>query len=740
MPMSITFPMTEYLELKVAMARSQSETGYGRARLDSHSRSVLKLDLGDVIEIVGKKTAVAKVFKSDIEDEGTSIIRIDGLTRTSAGVSVDENVRIRKITPESAEKVTIAPNIPEGKVIRFEEGIENVFRNGLMNRPLMAGIDILVPNIALMGNRSTFTVVSTKPKGAVTVGPKTEICIVNEPVPQKTQTYIGQTTYDDIGGLDDELRRIREMIELPLKHPEIFDRMGISAPKGVLLYGPPGTGKTLIAEAVANESGASFYSICGPEIMGRYYGQSEERLREIFDTAQENTPSIIFLDEIDSIAPSRDEVSGEVERRVVAQLLTLMDGMGGRGNVIVIGATNREDAIDPALRRPGRFDREIEIGVPGKGGRRSILEVHTRDMPLADDVDLDKLAGTTQGFVGADLAALCRESAMKCLSRYIPHMDLDKPIPHEILAEMKVTMQDCTDALNEIEPSGMREVLVEIPKITWNDIGGLEHIRKEIDEAFIPTEDKKSFERLGIEPGKAILLYGPPGTGKTMIAKAVANESGANFISISGPEIASKWLGESEMAIRKIFKKAKQMAPCIIFFDEIDSIAPRRGTGDSQAWERVVAQLLTAMDGIESLNRVLIMAATNRPDMLDPALLRPGRMDRMILVGKPDQSARLGILKVHTSKMPLAEDVDLNRIADLTDGYVGADLASLCREAVMLAFRSNNDTETVGMTFFEQALENIRPSVDEATFSSYEKIGTEIRKRKTGWNDIPFYG
>ncbi len=731
--------MVNYLELKVAMAKSQTEAGYGRARMDSRSRSTLKLDLGDAIEILGKKTAVAKVFKSDLEDEGLGLIRIDGLTRTSAGVSVDENVKVRKVLPQHAEKLVLAPNIAEGKSIRFENGIENVFRNGLMNRPLMKGIDILVPNIALMGNRSTFTVLSTVPEGPVIVGIDTEIQLMREPLKERTETYLGQTTYDDIGGLNDELKRIREMIELPLKHPEIFDRMGISAPKGVLMYGPPGTGKTLIAEAVANESGASFYNIRGPEIMGRYYGQSEERLREIFKEAQENAPSIIFLDEIDSIAPSRDEVSGEVERRVVAQLLTLMDGMGGRGNVIVIGATNREDSLDPALRRPGRFDREIEIGVPNRKGRKSILEVHTRDMPLAEDVDLDVLASMTQGFVGADLAALARESAMKCLSGYIPHLDLDKPIPQTTLKEIKVKMSDFKDALNEIEPSGMREVFVEIPKITWADIGGLDVIRKEIEEAFIPTEEKKSFERLGIEPGKAILLYGPPGTGKTMIAKAVANESGANFISVSGPEIASKWMGESEMAIRKIFKKAKQMAPSIIFFDEIDSIAPKRGSGDSQAWERVVAQLLTAMDGIEGLNHVMIMAATNRPDMIDPALLRPGRMDRMILVGKPDLDARMSILKVHTKRMPL-QDVDLMGISRETDGFVGADLAALCREAGMLAYYENNDAEVVCQKHFDGALKNIRPSIDENTFRNYENMGKEIRKRKSGWNDIPFYG
>jgi AAA family ATPase, CDC48 subfamily len=731
--------MDNSLELKVAMLERQTDVGYGRARVDTSSRRRLKLDLGDVIEITGKRTTVAKVFKGDQEDDGLNIIRIDGPTRTSIGVSVNETVKVNKCNPKIAERVVLTPNIPDGKKIKFEEGAEFIFKKNLLERPLIKGTDILIPNIALMGNRSIFLVNSTVPSGPVIVGPDTEIILKDEPEKIDTRKpRSGKTTYDDIGGLDDELKRIMEMIELPLKHPELFDRMGISAPKGVLLYGPPGTGKTLIAEAVANEAGASFYAVKGPEIMGRYYGQSEERLRKLFEEAESNAPSIIFLDEIDSIAPSRDSSNGEVERRVVAQLLTLMDGMGGRGDVIVIGATNREDSIDPALRRPGRFDREIEISVPNRVGRKDVIEVHTRDMPLSDDVNIDELAMMTQGFVGADLASLARESAMKCLSRNISKLDLDKPVPASILETMKVSMNDFVEALADIEPSGMREVYVEIPKVTWADIGGLEAIRKEMEEALIPTEEQKAFERLGIQAGKAVLLYGPPGTGKTLIAKAVANESGANFISISGPEIASKWMGETEQAIRKIFKKAKQMSPCIVFFDEIDSIAPKRGNGDSQAWERVVAQLLTAIDGVESMSRVMIMAATNRPDMLDPALLRPGRIDRMILVGKPNAEARLSILKVHTRRMPL-KNVDLKSLAELTDGYVGADIEALCREAGLLAYRNNNATETISHGDFISALEVVKPSVDEATFENYETMGKEIRKRRTGWDDTPFY-
>ncbi len=733
--------MSDSIVLKVAMARSQSEAGYGRARMDGGSRRALGVELGDTVEIAGKRSVVAKVFKCDPEDEGRGMLFIDGLTRTNAGVSVDENVTVRRCIPQPAEQITLAPNIPDGKRIKFESGIENVFLKGLMNRPLMADTDIIVPNIALMGNRSTFTVVSTAPKGAVIVNEKTRIVVKDTPKKQQTaKVQRGhQITYDDVGGLDEELRRIREMIELPLKHPELFERLGIGAPKGVLLYGPPGTGKTLMAEAVANESGAALFSVRGPEIIGQYYGQSEERLREIFKEAAENAPSIVFLDEIDSIAPNRNDVYGEVERRVVAQLLTLMDGLDDRGNVIVIGATNREDSIDPALRRPGRFDREIEIGIPGRKSRADILSVHLRDMPLTPDVTPEKLASLTQGFVGADLAALCREAAMNCLSSRMNELDLDKAVPAEILESMKVSMDDFTAALGDVEPSGMREVLVEIPKVSWEDVGGLDDVRKRIEEVFVPEEGNGAYDRLGIEPGKGILLYGPPGTGKTLIAKALANESGTNFISVNGPEMASKWMGESERAIRQIFKRAKQMAPCIIFFDELDSIAPVRGMGDGSAWERVVAQMLTSMDGVEGLRNVTVMGATNRPDMVDPALLRPGRFDRLILVGKPDADSRLGILKVHTRRIPLG-DVDLAAIAAMTDGYVGADLAAVCREAGLAAYREDPDADKVLMRHFESALKAVGPSVTQDMIDGYENLGKSMRKRRAGWDNVPFYG
>lgn len=740
--------MVEILTMKVDMSKRPSEAGYGRARLDSEAYLKLGLSIGDIVEIVGKKHVVAKVFRSDDEDRGTNIIRIDGLTRTSAEVSIGENVKVRRCEPQRAGKVVLEPRIPEGSRITVDRNFTEAFRNNIISRPVITGMDIKVQNITLMGSLSTFRVVNTSPSGPVVISSVTELVILETPqakpnAKRNEDGGIGRnnqsTTYDDIGGLNDELKRIREMSELPLKHPELFERMGISAPKGLLLYGPPGTGKTLIAEALANESGANFYSIRGPEIMSKYYGESEGKLRTVFQVAEKNSPSIIFLDEIDSIAPNRDNAYGEQERRVVAQLLSLMDGLGGRGNVIVIGATNREDSIDPALRRPGRFDREIEIGIPGRTGRESILGVHTRNMPLADDVDLAALSRMTQGFVGADLSALAREAAMKCLSRNMHRVDLDNPVPVELLESMKVGMKDFVDALSDVEPSGMREVSVEVPKVSWEDIGGLDEIRTELNEILLPSEDGKDFERLGISPGKGLLLYGPPGTGKTLIAKAVANESGANFIPVNGPEIASKWMGESELAIRKIFKRAKQMAPSIVFFDEIDSIAPKRNGESNESWERVVAQLLTSLDGIEQLNHVLVMAATNRPDMIDPALLRPGRIDRMILIGKPDREARIGILKVHTKNMPLEEGFDIEALADRTEGYVGADLFALCREAGLAAYRKDRKTTVIAESDFETALDRVKPSVSEELYQTYEKMGREIRKRKDRWSDTPLY-
>lgn len=732
--------MGDLIELKVATALMKSEAGFGRVRMDSASFRRLNVQIGDVVEIVGKRSAVAKVMKGAIDDEGKGLIRMDGITRSNAGVTVDESVRVRKAETLPAEKIIISPiGIPAGKKISFREGVDEIFKNGLMNRPVLRDNEIVVPNIALMGNLIQFKVITTVPVGIVVVDQKTEVTIKEVADDKTASTFTSQVSYEDIGGLEEELKRIREMIELPIKHPELFDRLGITAPKGVLLYGPPGTGKTLIAKAVAKESGASFFSIQGPEIMGSYYGQSEERLRNVFDKAEDSAPSIVFIDEIDSIAPNRNDVNGEVERRVVAQLLTLMDGLSGRGDVIVIAATNREESIDPALRRPGRFDREIEIGIPGRDGRKDILAVHLRSMPLDEDVSTDRLANLTQGFVGADLAALAREAAMKCLTRNLVNLDLDKPIPQSTLISMKVNMNDFMNALSEVEPSGMREVIVDIPKVGWSDVGGFNSIKKEIRETFIPTEERKAFEHLGIKPPRGVLLYGPPGTGKTLIAKAVANESGSNFICVNGPELTSKWMGESEKAIRQIFKRAKQMAPCIIFFDEIDSITPKRGTrAENASIERMVNQILTSMDGIEGLENVTVMAATNRPDMMDPALLRPGRFDKMILIGKPDLESRLRILEVHTKDMPLI-NVDLIDIAELTDGYVGADLQAVCREAGMAAFHENPNAKYVDRKHFMSALDIIKPSVDPKIMDEYYAMASEMMKRKTNNDNIPFW-
>ena len=725
-------------ELKVAMAFFKTDAGLGRARLDPASRERLGLSVGDIIEIVGKSSVAAKVFKDCPQDTGTGIICIDGTTRSNAGVSVGDTVRIVKHDVVYADSVTFAPNIPSGKTVRFDSNINDRVREGLFGRPVMTGNDVFVPNVYLMGNLAPFTVVETEPRGLVVLGTNTEVKVLDRKPRSKRKTIDSSITYDDVGGLDDELRRIRDMIEVPLKHPELFVRLGISAPKGVLLYGPPGTGKTLIAKAVAKESGAAFYSIQGPEIVSKYYGESEGALREIFEQASKNAPSIVFIDEIDSIAPNRDQVSGEVERRIVAQLLTLMDGMSGRGDVIVIGATNREEAVDPALRRPGRFDREIEIGVPGLKGRAEILGVHLRGMPLAEDVDIDAIAGMTQGFVGADLAALAREAAMKCLNKHMHLVDRDGPAPETVLEDVKVTMADFREAFSEVEPSGMREVLVDIPNVRWSDIGGLEDVKRELKEAFMPGEGGKEFEKLGISMPKGVLLYGPPGTGKTMLAKAMANESGANFICINGPEIASKWLGESEKAIRQIFKKARQMSPCILFFDEIDAVAPKRGQDGSGAWERVVNQLLTSMDGMEKLDNVIVMGATNRPDMIDPALLRPGRFDKKILIGLPDYDARRRVLEVHTSKMPML-GVSLDDLAQRTDGYVGADLAELCREAGMCAYREDKRASFISMRHFEEALKTVKPSVSDEDMKAYREAEKEMTRRGTNF-DSPLYG
>jgi len=731
--------LVESVTLKVESAQHQSEVGLGRARIDTQTRKELNVDMGDFIEIVGKRRTAAKVFRASNEDEGRGIISIDGMIRSNAGVSIGEKVVVMRADTQPAAKVVVAPKIPPGKRVRFGQGVEELFKKGLTNRPLVKGDAMIIPNIALMGGFLPFVVISTVPTGVVVVGGHTELVVKTEPI-EATEATTTSVTYDDVGGLEDELKRVREIIELPLKHPELFDRLGIDAPKGVLLYGPPGTGKTLIAKAVASESGANFYSIQGPEIMSKYYGQSEEKLREKFEEAEKTAPSIIFIDEIDSIAPKREEVMGETERRVVAQMLTLMDGLGGRGQVIVIGATNREDAIDPALRRPGRFDREIEIGVPTLSGRKEILQIHTRGMPLSSDVDLDMLANSTHGYVGADLASLAREAAMKCLRRHVPEFELDKPVPPVVLERMRVTQQDFKEALLEVEPSAMREVSVEIPDVTWDDVGGLEDVKRMLKEMIeLPLQDPQCFTRLGIKPGRGVLLYGPPGTGKTLLARAVANECKVNFINVKGPEIMSKWVGESEKAIRQIFKKAKQVAPAIVFLDELDAVAPRRGmSNESNVTERVVNQLLTSMDGFESLGRVTVVAATNRPDIVDPALLRPGRFDRLALVPVPDAEARRSILKINTKTMPLV-GVDLESVVARTEGYVGADLEALCREAAMVAMRESRDADKITMRHFDAALKTIRPSSSKDVMKWYENFARSIENLPSNWQDPGVY-
>ena len=666
--------------IKVAELKP-GETGRGIARLDPELMDILGIKVGDIVQIDGNKKTVAKVLRGAPEDANRGIIRIDGSTRRNAGVSLDERVAVKKVAAKNAEKITFAPT----EQLRLQGG-EEYLRQVLEGRALAKG-DTITLNV--MGNKIDLIVTSFAPSGeAVLMANTTEVKVSDKPAANNGD--VPKVSYDDIGGLGDAVRKIREMVELPLRHPELFKRLGVEAPKGVLLHGPPGTGKTMLAKAVAGETSSNFISIGGPEIVSKFYGESEGKLREIFKEAEENAPSIIFIDEIDSIAPKREEVNGEEERRIVAQLLSLMDGLNSRGKVVVIGATNRPNSIDEALRRPGRFDREIEIGIPDRDGRLEILEIHTRGMPLAEDVDLKWLADRTHGYSGADLSALTKEAAMAALRRVLPDVDLEaEEIPREVLNSISVTKDDFKNALKDMQPSTMREVLIEKPNVRWEDIGALEDAKQELKEAVEwPLKFGKVFDHMNAKPPKGILLYGPPGTGKTMLAKAVATESEANFIAVKGPEFLNKWVGESEKAVRETFRKARQASPCVIFMDEIDSIAPERGTGgDSNVTERVISQMLTEMDGLESLNNVVVIAATNRPDIMDPALLRPGRFDKSIFIGPPDKESRKAIFGIHTKNRPLAEDVDLEELAEKTDGCTGADISAICNEAVMNAVR-----------------------------------------------------
>ncbi|PHQ37684.1 AAA family ATPase [Halorubrum persicum] len=731
----------------------QKDAGRRLAAIDRVAAEELGLSGGDIVRVEGPDgAAIARVWPGYPEDDGTGVVRIDGRLRQEANVGIDDRVTVEDVDVSRAESVTIA--FPSQLRVRGQ--IAPFIRDKLSGQPVTEGQTIRTSmGFGLMGGQSQavpMKVASTTPSGTVVITDDTEIEISEVPAEELAEpsgdgdaaSEGPDVTYEDIGGLDSELEQVREMIELPMRHPELFKRLGIDPPKGVLLHGPPGTGKTLIAKAVANEIDANFHTISGPEIMSKYYGESEEKLREVFEEASEESPAIIFMDELDSIAPKREEAGGDVERRVVAQLLSLMDGLEERGEVVVIGATNRVDAIDPALRRGGRFDREIEVGVPDRDGRKEILQVHTRNMPLVDEIDLDEYAENTHGFVGADLESLAKESAMHALRRIRPEIDLESDeIDADVLNSIQVTESDFKEAMKGIEPSALREVFVEVPDVSWEQVGGLEGTKERLRETIQwPLEYPEVFEELDMQAAKGVLMYGPPGTGKTLLAKAVANESESNFISIKGPELLNKYVGESEKGVREVFSKARENAPTIVFFDEIDSIATERGknSGDSGVGERVVSQLLTELDGLESLEDVVVIATTNRPDLIDSALLRPGRLDRHVHVPVPDEDARRKILEVHTRNKPLADDVDLDAIARKTEGYVGADIEAVAREASMNASREfigsvtrEEVGESVGnvrvtMQHFEDALDEVNPSVTPETRERYEEIEQQFRR------------
>jgi transitional endoplasmic reticulum ATPase len=750
------------IQLKVVEAL-QDDAYKGIARIDSEIMRELGIKRGDIISISGNRKTVAIVDRAYPADVGEGIIRIDGILRKNAKAGIGDVVTISKADVKEAKKITIAP-AQKGIMV---QGDSESLRKGLLGRTVIKGDVVVLGGVQrrkdlmseefgdmndIFGNLSDifggmgfgnlggaatqikFLVVSTNPNQPVYISENTEV-ILNPKAVEISDEKIPEINYEDIGGLHEEIKKIREMVEIPMKHPEIFQRLGIEAPKGVLLHGPPGTGKTLLAKAVANESEANFILLNGPEIMSKFYGESEKKIRDIFEEAEKTAPTIIFIDEIDAIAPKREETMGEVERRVVSQILTMMDGLKARGKVIVVGATNRVNALDPALRRPGRFDREIEINVPGKEGRLAILKIHTRGMPLVKNVNLDKLASLTHGFVGADLEALSKEAAMNVLRKLLPKMKLDneEQIPPEVLEKLIVKQEDFIDALKIVRPSAMREVLVEKPNVKWKSIGGLDNVKQELKEAIEwPMKFPESFKRMGIRPSRGILIYGPPGTGKTLLAKAVANESEANFIQIKGPSLLSMWVGKSEEGVRKIFERARQVAPCVIFFDEIDSLAGKRGVeAGTKVTERVLNQLLAEMDGLEDLNDILIIGATNRPDMLDPALLRPGRFDKILLVNAPEEDGRKIILDIHTKDMPFGDgkklfkdkekESFLKEIAKKTDGYTGADLEALAREAALLSLRESINSKQVKKKHFEEALRKIKPSVNKSTIEVYKK-------------------
>ncbi|MFX1603278.1 MAG: CDC48 family AAA ATPase [Promethearchaeota archaeon] len=721
------------IRLKVAAAMPKDQ-GRGIVRLNTEVRNHLGVRSGDYVLLRGTKETVAVCWPSLKEDEVLDMVRMDGLIRSNSGVKLGEMVEVTTVNVPDAARVVLAPSQP----VRFQPGFEDYIKQQIMNRPITRGDIILIASI---GQGLQFSATSVGPAKHVKITPTTKLEVLTRPA-KPEDISVPQVTYEDIGGLGKEIQKIREMVELPMKSPELFKRLGITPPKGVLLHGPPGTGKTLIAKAVANESGANFKTINGPEIMSKFYGESEQKLREAFEEAEKNAPSIIFIDELDSIAPKRAEVTGEVERRVVAQLLALMDGLAGRGQVIVIGATNRVDDVDEALRRPGRFDREIEIGVPDRQGRLEILQIHTRSMPLEEGMDIEKLAAVTHGFVGADLAALAREAAMEALRRALPHVDPDTgDIPPDVLHDLFVTQNDFENALSGISPSALREVLVEKPNVQWDDIGGLQKAKRALWESVEgPLRHPDVFEEMKIRTPKGILLYGPPGTGKTLLAKAVATTSEANFISIKGPEIFNKYVGESERTVREIFKKARQVAPCVIFFDEIDALLSVRGQQDGTGvTQRIVNQFLAEIDGLQTLQNVLVIGATNRPDIMDPAMLRPGRFDILLHVQAPDLDARKEILAVHTTAkgIPGSEDLDLDALAAKTEDFSGADIEGLVRIAVMNAITEGSTPEKiemkarkVEMKHFEEALEEVRPTLTPKVLDYYDKLSAALEGRQ----------
>jgi len=714
------------VSLRVQEAKKR-DIGRNIARIDQETMEKLDIKTGDIIALVGKKESAGIAWPSYPQDSGLGIIRIDSRLKKNIGTSIDDTIQIRKVKTHPALNIVLAPiSFKYKSNPRFETFV----KRKLNNYPVAID-DFIFISIGI-SREITFKVISMRPSGICTIKPET-VLHISENITEDEERGADYVTYEDVGGLDREIQRVREMVELPLRHPSIFKRLGIDPPKGVLLRGPPGCGKTLLAKAVANESEAYFISINGPEIMSKFYGESEKKLRKIFIEAEEKSPSIIFIDEIDAIAPKRETVTGEVERRVVAQLLALMDGLHSRGKVIVIGATNRPNSLDPALRRPGRFDREIEIKVPNEKGRREVFQIHTRSMPLDKKISLKEFANITHGFVGADIMAVCREAAMSALRRYLPQIDLDSDvIDPELLEQIEVTQNDFEEALKEVMPSGIREVFVEIPNVNWDQIGGLEDLKQKLIESVDwPLSHPKIFERMGISPPRGILLYGPPGCGKTLLARAVATETKANFISIKGPELLSKYVGESEKAIREVFRKAKMAAPCIIFFDEFDSIAPSRGrhTTDSGVSEKVLSQFLTELDGLEVKKDIIVIAATNRPDILDPALIRPGRIDRILLVPAPDEDGREQILNIFTKNMPLVANIDLNMLNKQLDGFSGADVETLCREAGMIALRENLRARKITEEHFKMAIESLYPSITPEIIKWYEDFGKKLKSR-----------